>query len=64
MRKARLNNLSMSYQRREPVYEAVLTDLALMGIITREQCEALTGTKIGETTRLPEVFYENESTEL
>ena len=37
----RLNNKSMRSVRRTDVYQAIAIDLALLGVITKEECEML-----------------------
>ena len=37
----RLNNKSMRNVRRTDVYQAIVIDLALLGVITKEECEML-----------------------
>jgi hypothetical protein len=60
LRRARLNNLTLSYQRNDLVYEAVMTDLHLMGIIPKEVLEAFTGRALGTNVQLPEAAKELE----
>jgi hypothetical protein len=52
----RLNNLTLSYARRSVEYEAVMTDLALMGAIPKETCEQLTGRRFAEHLKLPPTY--------
>jgi hypothetical protein len=56
MRQPRLNNLTLSYARRSVEYEAVMTDLVLMGAIPKEVCEAFTGTKFADSLKPPAGF--------
>jgi hypothetical protein len=50
--------MNLEYQRDTLIYEAVMTDLALLGIISAEQCEALTDRKLGTNIKLPKGFEE------
>jgi hypothetical protein len=56
LRKPRLNNMTLGYQRRSVEYEAIMTDLVLMGAIPKEVCEKFTGTKFGEYLKAPEGY--------
>jgi hypothetical protein len=62
IKRERLNNLQLSYQRNELVYEAVMTDLYLMGVIPKDICEAFTGRKVSESVKLPPAAQELEDT--
>lgn len=42
-RKNRLNNRMLRNMRREPEYQAVITDLTLLGAITKEQAHKVLG---------------------
>ena len=42
-RKNRFNNRMLRNMRREPEYQAVITDLTLLGIITKEQAHKVLG---------------------
>ena len=42
-RKNRLNNRMLRNMRKEPEYQAVITDLTLLGIITEEQAHKVLG---------------------
>lgn len=42
-RKNRLNNRMLRNMRREPEYQAVITDLTLLGVITKEQAHKVLG---------------------
>jgi hypothetical protein len=53
LKKPRLNNLQLSYQRNDITYEAVMTDLHLMGIIPKDVLEAFTGRQLADTVRIP-----------
>ena len=61
LRKPRLNNLQLGYQRNELVYEAVMTDLCLMGIIPKEVVEAFTGRQMSDSVKLPLAAQELET---
>ena len=50
----KLNNKNMRNIRREADYQCVVIDLALLGIITKEQCEMLIGTGIPANVVLPD----------
>jgi hypothetical protein len=60
LRRARLNNLNLNYQRNDLVYEAVMTDLYLMGLISKEVLQAFTGRELGANIQLPEAAKELE----
>jgi hypothetical protein len=53
LKKPRLNNLQLGYQRNELTYEAVMTDLYLMGIIPKDVCEAFTGREVSDSVQIP-----------
>jgi hypothetical protein len=63
LRKPRLNNLQLGYQRNELVYEAVITDLCLMGLIPKEVAEAFTGRQMSESLKMPAAAEALEKTE-
>ena len=50
----RLNNKSMRNVRRTDVYQAIVIDLALLGIITKEECEMLLDGGIPSGITLPD----------
>ena len=50
----KLNNKSMRNLRREQSYQCVMIDLALLGVISRKQCELLLGSGIPEGLCLPD----------
>jgi hypothetical protein len=56
LRRPRLNNLQLSYSRNDLIYEAVMTDLCLMGAITKETCEAFTGREMSSSVKPPERY--------
>jgi hypothetical protein len=60
LKKPRLNNLQLAYQRNELTYEAVMTDLMLMGLIPKEVLEAFTGRQTADGLRLPGAAQELE----
>lgn len=53
LRRNTLNNITLANQRRTPVYQAVITDLAITGNIPREDAEMLLGYKIPEYLKAP-----------
>jgi hypothetical protein len=61
LKKPRLNNLQLSYHRNDPTYEAVLTDLYLMGLIPKNVCEAFTGREVSPTVVAPPAAQELEA---
>jgi hypothetical protein len=60
LKKPRLNNLQLTYQRNDLTYEAVMTDLMLMGVIPRNVLEAFTGRQISDGLKLPVLAEELE----
>lgn len=52
MKRNVLNNIIMGNKRKDPVYQTVITDLAISGIITRDKAEKLLGYKIPSFLRL------------
>lgn len=50
----KLNNKSMRNLRREQSYQCVMIDLALLGVISKKQCELLLGSGIPEGLCLPD----------
>lgn len=55
-KKNTLNNIILSNKRKDPVYQAVLTDLALAGAIDIKIAEALLGYQIPDYLKLPVDF--------
>lgn len=55
-KKNTLNNIILSNKRKDPVYQAVMTDLALAGAIDMKIAEALLGYKIPDYLKLPVDF--------
>lgn len=53
LKKARLNNMKLSYARQTEVYEAVMVDLYLIGALPKEVVEKLTGREILDTLTAP-----------
>lgn len=49
----RLNNKSMRGLRHEPVYQCMAIDLAMLGVISKEECEMLIGSGIPKGLILP-----------
>jgi hypothetical protein len=56
MKQPRLNNMTLGFARRSIEYEAVMTDLVLMGAIPKEVCEAFTGVKFADYLKPPEGY--------
>ena len=50
----RLNNKSMRNIRREAVYQCLAIDLAMLGVLSREECEMLIGCGIPNGLMLPD----------
>lgn len=50
----RLNNMNMRSYRREGVYQTLAIDLAMLGVISKEECEMLIGAGIPKGLRLPD----------
>lgn len=51
--KCRLNNLSMRGVRREQVYQAVIIDLTMLGVLDLDKAQILIGGGIPASIRLP-----------
>lgn len=49
----RLNNKSMRNVRREAAYQCLAIDLAMLGVISKEECEMLIGAGIPKGLTLP-----------
>ena len=49
-----LNNMSIRNLRREQVYQAIMIDLAMLSVISREECEMMIGGSIPENITLPD----------
>jgi hypothetical protein len=49
-----LNNMMMDNQRRNPLYQTILTDLAITGNIPREDAEMLLGYEIPAFLKTPD----------
>ena len=49
----RLNNKNMRNLRREAVYQCLAVDLAMLGVISKEECEMLIGSGIPNGLVLP-----------
>lgn len=54
LRRNTLNNLMMDNQRKNPLYQTLITDLAITGNISREDAEMLLGYKIPEFLKTPD----------
>jgi hypothetical protein len=52
--------MNLGYQRKELIYEAVMTDLALMGVIPKDVCVAFTGREFSPNLVLPAAAQELE----
>ena len=50
----RLNNMNMRSYRREGAYQTLAIDLAMLGVISKEECEMLIGSGIPKGLRLPD----------
>lgn len=50
----RLNNKNLRNYRRTPEYQAVMVDLALLGIVSKEECEMILGSGIPAGLVLPD----------
>ena len=50
----RLNNKSMRGIRREAAYQCMAIDLAMLGVISKEECEMLIGSGIPKNVLLPD----------
>jgi hypothetical protein len=61
LKKPRLNNVQLNYQRNDLTYEAVMTDLYLMGIIPKDVLQAFTGREVLETITMPQAAKELDS---
>ena len=53
LKKSRLNNLKMGFQRNSVEYEANMLDLYLVGILSKEAFESLTGRECPSYVNLP-----------
>jgi len=60
LRKPRLNNMILANQRRDLTYEAIMTDLVLMGALDKEVVEKFTGVKFSELLKPPAGFILEE----
>lgn len=49
----RLNNMNMRNIRRSDAYQCVVVDLAMLGVISKEECEMLIGGSVPRTITLP-----------
>ena len=49
----KLNNKIMRNLRRDNVYQCLLVDLAMLGVISKEECEMLLGSGIPKNLLLP-----------
>jgi hypothetical protein len=65
IKKSRLNNRRLRALRSDPIYEAVITDLYLIGAIDKQVAETLTGREIADHLTSPLVDDEsaNDDTE-
>ena len=53
LKKARLNNMKLEFQRKELMYEAIMADLVLMGALPKETVEQFTGREIPDYLKSP-----------
>lgn len=53
LKKSRLNNLKMGFQRNSVEYEAIMLGLYLVGILSKEAFESLTGRECPSYVNLP-----------
>lgn len=51
--KCRLNNMNMRNFRKDSVYQCLAVDLAMLGVISKEECEMLIGAGIPKGLVLP-----------
>lgn len=58
MKKCFMNNMTMHNERRNPMYQTVMIDLALMGALPINVVEALIGAEIPEYITLPKEVVE------
>jgi len=49
-----LNSMIMDNQRRTPLYQTIITDLAIVGAINREDAEMLLGYQIPANLKVPD----------
>lgn len=49
----RLNNKSMRNIRKDPVYQGLLMDLAMLGVVSQKDCEMLLGCGVPQNINLP-----------
>lgn len=54
MKKCFMNNMTMHNERRNPTYQAIMIDLALIGVLPKKTVEVLIDAKIPEYITLPE----------
>jgi hypothetical protein len=54
LKRPRLNNMNASFQRRDLLYETIMTDLYLLGLMPKEVVEGLTGHEVSEFVKLPD----------
>ena len=52
-RKSNLNNMSIQNYRKNPLYQAVVTDLCLEGVIPKDKAEAILGYEIPSSMKGP-----------
>ena len=52
MKRNVLNNIIMGNKRKDPVYQTVITDLAISGVVPRDKAEKLLGYKIPSFLKL------------
>lgn len=49
-----LNNMALRNLRKDRIYETVITDLAMLGIVPKDKAEMLLGYEIPEFLQLPD----------
>lgn len=55
MKPSRVNNMSASSLRREPLYELILNDMVLMGLIDSDVAKQFIGREISEVLKEPKI---------
>ncbi len=57
MKPSRVNNMSASSLRREPLYELILNDMVLMGLIDDSTAKQFIGREVSEVLKAPDVEH-------
>lgn len=55
--KCKLNNMAMRNIRKDRVYQAIVIDLNLLGVLTDEEAEGLIGGGVPSGIKLPDPLY-------